>query len=122
MARPMTEREREAFLAEPRVAVLSVAGEEGRPPLAAPSFYAYLPGGAVSFFTNTQRRRARNVERIDETGRVTLTVQRPEAAGREHDHVAPARHELRGHDQRDAAPREHPLAQRTRSARFPSEA
>jgi nitroimidazol reductase NimA-like FMN-containing flavoprotein (pyridoxamine 5'-phosphate oxidase superfamily) len=56
----MTVREREAFLAEPRVAVLSVAGEGGRPPLAAPSFYAYEPGGDVSFFTNTERRGARS--------------------------------------------------------------
>jgi uncharacterized protein len=78
MGRPMTEAERKAFLAEPHVAVLSVAGEAGRPPLAAPSFYAYRPGGAISFFTNTQRGRARKVERIDQTGRVTLTVQSPE--------------------------------------------
>ena len=30
--RRMTRTEREAFLAEPRVAVLSVAGADGRPP------------------------------------------------------------------------------------------
>ncbi len=78
MPRPMSAREREAFLAEPRVAVLSVAGEGGRPPLAAPSFYAYEPGGDVSFFTNTERRRARKAERIGATGRVSLTVQHPE--------------------------------------------
>lgn len=78
MPRPMTPAEREAFLSEPRVAVLSVAGDDGRPPLAAPCFYAYQPGGHVSFFTNTQRRRARKVERIRRAGRVSLTVQRPE--------------------------------------------
>jgi uncharacterized protein len=73
--RRMTRREREAFLAEPRIAVLSVAGEEGRPPLAAPCFYAYEPGGQITFFTNTERRRARKVGRIEATGRVSLTVQ-----------------------------------------------
>ena len=78
MPRPMTARDREAFLAEPRVAVLSVAGEDDRPPLAAPSFYAYEPGGDISFFTNTERRRARKVELIRRHGWVSLTVQRPE--------------------------------------------
>jgi hypothetical protein len=78
MPRRMSEREREAFLAEPRVAVLSVAGEDGRPPLAAPSFYAYEPGGDISFFTSTERRRARKAERIGGTGLVSLTVQHPE--------------------------------------------
>ena len=76
--RRMTRPEREAFLAEPRVAVLSVAGEEGRPPLAGPSFYAYEPGGELTFFTNTGRHRARKVGRIEATGRVSLTVQDPE--------------------------------------------
>jgi hypothetical protein len=76
--RRMTRREREAFLAEPRVAVLSVAGEGGRPPLAAPSFYSYEPGGEITFFTNTERRRASKVERIAAAGRVSLTVQHPE--------------------------------------------
>lgn len=76
--RRMTRREREAFLAEPRVGVLSVAGEEGRPPLAAPSFYGYEPGGEITFFTNTERRRARKVARIEATGRVSLTVQHAE--------------------------------------------
>jgi len=75
--RRMTRREREAFLAEPRVAVLSVAGEEGRPPLAGPSFYAYEPGGELTFFTNTGRSRTRKVGLIEAAGRVSLTVQAP---------------------------------------------
>lgn len=78
MPRPMTRPEREAFLAEPRVAVLSVARSGGRPPLSAPSFYAYEAGGDLSFFTGTQGRTARKVEFIERTGRVTLTVQHPE--------------------------------------------
>lgn len=77
MPRPMTAPEREAFLAEPRVAVLSVAGEGGDPPLASPCFYAYA-GGEVTFFTNTERRRALKARHIAREGRVSLTVQRPE--------------------------------------------
>ena len=34
--RPMTEQERQAFLAEPRVGVLSVASDDARPPLTVP--------------------------------------------------------------------------------------
>ena len=76
--RPMTPTEREAFLAEPRVAVLSVAGADGRPPHSTPTFYAYTPGGDVTFFTSTQGRTARKVALIAEAGAVTLTVQEPE--------------------------------------------
>jgi uncharacterized protein len=76
--RPMTTPEREAFLAEPRVAVLSVARGDGRPPLAAPSFYAYEPGGDVTFFTGTERRRARKAALLERAGVLSLTVQRPE--------------------------------------------
>ncbi|MDP9366069.1 MAG: pyridoxamine 5'-phosphate oxidase family protein, partial [Chloroflexota bacterium] len=55
MPGPMTEREREAFLEEPRVAVLSVA-DDGGAPHAMPVWYAYEPGGEVIFFTGTQGR------------------------------------------------------------------
>ncbi|MGE0029066.1 MAG: pyridoxamine 5'-phosphate oxidase family protein [Thermoleophilia bacterium] len=75
--RPMTATEREQFLAEPRVAVLSVAGAGGRPPHSTPTFYAYA-GGDVTFFTNTERRSARKVALIAAAGAVTLTVQEPE--------------------------------------------
>jgi hypothetical protein len=74
----MTRTEREAFLAEPRVAVLSVAGAGGRPPHSTPTFYAYEPGGDVTFFTSTERRSARKVPLIDDAGAVTLNVQQPE--------------------------------------------
>ncbi len=76
--RPMTETERETFLAEPRVAVLSVAGAGGRPPHSTPTFYAYAPGGDVTFFTNTEGRSARKVPLIAAAGAVTLTVQEPQ--------------------------------------------
>ncbi|HET6692581.1 MAG TPA: pyridoxamine 5'-phosphate oxidase family protein [Miltoncostaeaceae bacterium] len=74
----MTRSEREAFLSEPRVAVLSVAGTGGRPPHSTPTFYAYEPGGDVTFFTNTEGRSARKVALIEDAGAVTLNVQQPE--------------------------------------------
>jgi hypothetical protein len=74
----MTPPEREAFLAEPRVAVLSVARGDGRPPHAAPSFYAYEPGGDITFFTGTERRRARKVALLERAEALSLTVQRAE--------------------------------------------
>lgn len=77
MAR-MTEQAREEFLADVHVGVLSVAGEEGRPPLSMPVFYGYQPGGDITFFTNTQRRTSQKVARIKETGTVTLVAQREE--------------------------------------------
>jgi hypothetical protein len=75
----MTEDEREAFLAEPRTAIISVAAGGGRPPLAVPIHHAYEPGGDVTFFTNTQRRTSRKSLLIARAGgRLTLTVQHPE--------------------------------------------
>jgi nitroimidazol reductase NimA-like FMN-containing flavoprotein (pyridoxamine 5'-phosphate oxidase superfamily) len=72
----MTEPERHAFLAEPRVGVLSVAQGEGRPPHATPVWYAYEPGGALTFFTGTQGRHSRKADLVREAGVVSLTVQR----------------------------------------------
>jgi hypothetical protein len=79
MPRRMTESEREEFLAEPRTAIISVAADGGRPPLAVPIHYAYEPGGDITFFTNTQRRTSRKSRLIERAGgRLTLTVQHPE--------------------------------------------
>ena len=78
MPRQLTERERQDFLAEPRVGVLSVAGEGGRPPLTAPTWYGYRPGGDVTFFTGTQGRQARKTALIERAGVVSLCVQRAE--------------------------------------------
>ncbi|TJZ52173.1 pyridoxamine 5'-phosphate oxidase family protein [Streptomyces piniterrae] len=64
--------ERERFLAEPLVAVLSVAAGSERGPVTAPVWYAYRPGGDVVLFTGRTSRKARLIER---TGRFTLTVQ-----------------------------------------------
>lgn len=76
MPRPMTEQERQAFLAEPHVAVLSVAGDDGRPPHTTPVWYGYQPGGDVTFFTGTQGRTSRKSRLIRRAGVLSLTVQR----------------------------------------------
>ena len=76
--RPMTERERQEFLAGPHVAVLSIARDGGRAPHSTPVWYAYEPGGDVTFFTGTQGRRSRKAELIGKAGAVSLTVQQEE--------------------------------------------
>src|SRR3712207_8305060 len=76
MPRQMTERERQEFLAGPHVAVLSVARGGDRPPHTTPVWYAYEPGGEVTFFTGTQGRRSRKADLVREAGRLSLTVQR----------------------------------------------
>ena len=76
--RPMTEKESQEFLAGPHVAVLSIARGDDRPPHTTPVWYAYEPGGNVTFFTGTQGRRSRKAELVEGAGAVSLTVQREE--------------------------------------------
>ena len=78
MPRQMTERERQEFLAGPHVAVLSVAREGDRLPHTTPVWYAYEPGGEVTFFTGTQGRRSRKADLVREAGRLSRAVQREE--------------------------------------------
>ena len=78
MPRKMTQSERQEFLAEPRVGVLSVAGDDNRPPLTVPLWYGYEPGGDLTFFTGTQGRKARKTGLIERAGVVSLSVQREE--------------------------------------------
>ena len=78
MLRRMTEQERQEFLAEPHVAVLSVARGGDRPPHTPPVWYGYLPGGNITFFTGTQGRRSRKAGHIEKAGVLSLTVQREE--------------------------------------------
>ncbi|MEO3823181.1 pyridoxamine 5'-phosphate oxidase family protein [Actinomadura sp. B10D3] len=68
----MTAAEREAFLAGTHVAILSVADEPGRAPLALPVWYAYEPGGEITFITG---RDSRKMALIRAAGRVSLVVQ-----------------------------------------------
>lgn len=75
MPRRMTEKERQEFLAEPHIGVLSVAVGNDRPPHTTPIWYGYEPGGSITFFTETQGRKSRYIERA---GVLSLTVQREE--------------------------------------------
>lgn len=75
MVRRMTEQEREAFLAEPRVGVVSVASGDDRPPLTTPTWYAYQPGGELTFFTGTQGHTARKTRLIEQAGVLSFLVQ-----------------------------------------------
>ncbi len=63
--------EREAFLAEARVAVLSIAAR-GRGPLSVPIWYAYESGGEVGLWMDGSSRKARL---LAAEGRLTLVVQ-----------------------------------------------
>jgi len=74
MSSTMTRAEREAFLAEARVAILSIA-EAGQGPLTVPVWYLYEPGGAVRFWTAGNSRKARLLLLA---GRASLVVQNPQ--------------------------------------------
>jgi uncharacterized protein len=78
MPRQMTPQERQEFLAEPHVGVLSVASDDDRPPLTVPLWYGYGPGGNITFFTATQGRKARKTGLIRKVGVLSLCVQREE--------------------------------------------
>jgi PPOX class probable F420-dependent enzyme len=67
----MTVPEREGFLADVRVGMLSVNDDEGRGPLTVPIWYAY-DSGLVTFVTGRRSRKTRLIER---SGRVRLAVQ-----------------------------------------------
>lgn len=71
MSMSMTKAEREAFLAEPRVAVISIA-EEGRGPLTIPVWYAYEAGGEIRFLTGGDSKKAALLRKA---GRMSLCVQ-----------------------------------------------
>lgn len=71
MSLAMTVEEREAFLADLHVGVLSVA-DGRRAPLAMPIWYLYEPGGEIVFMTGGG---SRKVPLIREAGRCSLCVQ-----------------------------------------------
>jgi hypothetical protein len=68
---PLSEHERQEFLAEPHVAALSVAAGAERAPLVVPIWYHYAPGGDIWFHTPAGSRKAKL---IDAAGRVSLMV------------------------------------------------
>jgi PPOX class probable F420-dependent enzyme len=70
----MSRTDRETFLAELHVGVLSVERSDG-PPLVSPLWYRYVPGGAVEFTTESTAEKARLMKAC---GRASLCVQREE--------------------------------------------
>jgi PPOX class probable F420-dependent enzyme len=73
--RRKTEAEREEFLAQPWIAVLTVAAEQGHAPLAVPVWYGYQPGGDIVVITP---RGSRKATLLRAAGRAALCVQRTE--------------------------------------------
>jgi PPOX class probable F420-dependent enzyme len=71
MAVTMTKPEREAFLADVHVGMISIA-EEGRGPLTVPVWYAYEPGGELRVATGKHSRKGRL---LAHAGRFSLCVQ-----------------------------------------------
>ncbi len=71
MSLTMTIDERQAFLADVHVGILSVA-HAGRGPLSVPVWYTYEPGGTVDIITGAATRKA---ELITAAGRFSLCVQ-----------------------------------------------
>ena len=71
MSLTMSHAERQAFLADVHVAILSV-DQPDRGPLAVPVWYSYEPGGVVSVITGGSSRKARAITRA---GRFTLSAQ-----------------------------------------------
>lgn len=72
MASSMSRSEREQFLADVHVAVLSVSAGEGRAPITTPVWYAYRPGGTVNVVTSSKSRKA---VAIATEGRFSLCAQ-----------------------------------------------
>lgn len=70
--RPMSLPEREAFLSDVHVGIVSVNDDDGRAPLSRPIWYRYEPGGLVTILTG---RGSRKVGLIKRLGRFSLTVQ-----------------------------------------------
>jgi PPOX class probable F420-dependent enzyme len=75
MMRAFTDQERQTFLEDKRVGVLSVAADNGRPPASVPIWYDYTPDGHIRINTGASSRKARLIE---QAGAVTLVVQREE--------------------------------------------
>jgi nitroimidazol reductase NimA-like FMN-containing flavoprotein (pyridoxamine 5'-phosphate oxidase superfamily) len=67
----MTKEEREAFVADVRIAVVSVA-EDGKGPVTAPVWYSYEPGGDIRFVTGRDSVKGKL---IAEAGRIGFCVQ-----------------------------------------------
>ena len=72
MSLAMTKQEREAFLADVHVGIISIP-EDGRGPLTVPIWYAYEPGQELSIITSPSSRKGQLLARA---GRFSLCAQR----------------------------------------------
>ena len=71
MSLAMTKQEREDFLADLHVGIISVV-EEGRGPLTVPIWYSYEPGGELRVVT---ARTSRKAQLLQHAGRFSVCVQ-----------------------------------------------
>src|SRR6266545_319782 len=74
MSLAMTPAEREAFLAEVHVAVVTVADDDGRGPLAIPLWYDYQPGGEIILVTDGNSRKAQLIRKAGPVTAIEDTV------------------------------------------------
>ncbi|MFE3454586.1 pyridoxamine 5'-phosphate oxidase family protein [Nonomuraea sp. NPDC059194] len=72
MSTRMTTAERESFLADTHIGVLSVAGSGERAPMAVPIWYGYEPGGEITFATSPD---SVKMALIREAGQIGFTAQ-----------------------------------------------
>ncbi|MFG1811941.1 pyridoxamine 5'-phosphate oxidase family protein [Streptomyces sp. NPDC049040] len=72
MSTRMTVEEREAFLADLHIGVLSIADADGRGPVQVPIGYDYAPGGDIRVCTKAS---SRKLQLARAAGRVTFLVQ-----------------------------------------------
>jgi nitroimidazol reductase NimA-like FMN-containing flavoprotein (pyridoxamine 5'-phosphate oxidase superfamily) len=71
----MTRAEREEYLADLHVGVLSISSDDDRGPLTAPIWYGYEPGGLLFFTTYAESRKGRL---LAEGKRISLCAQTEE--------------------------------------------
>ena len=72
MEESMSKKEREAFLAETHVGIISIQ-VDGRAPVMMPVWYSYEPGGEVWFLTHEGTQK---IEYLKKAGRFTLCAQK----------------------------------------------
>jgi PPOX class probable F420-dependent enzyme len=70
-----SDSERQSFLADKHVGVLSVDATDGRPPASVPIWYGYTSDGNILINTGAKSRKTRLLQRA---GKATLVVQREE--------------------------------------------
>lgn len=72
--RKLSRPDREAFLAQPHIGILSVSSDGDRPPSTLPTWYAYEPSGNIAVVTRENKRKSRLIARA---GKLSFSVQQP---------------------------------------------